>query len=340
MHHILTDTCVWLDLAKDPRQLPVLAVIEELLSTERVELIVPDIVLDEFKRNRDRVASESEKSLSSHFKLVREAAGRASAQGEDLESFFKQLDEVAHRIPQIGGHATETLDRIEELLTSAEITESTDPLKLKAAQRAIEKKAPFHNSKNSMGDALIIEHYGNCLNTTGSSDTRYCFVTHNNKDFSRQDGNQKEPHPDLTEFFPPGRSHYFLNLAEALHEVDEELVADLMIIQTWETELRSLSEITESEDLLMKMIWYNRHKIREEKISRNEIRIVKSHSGFSNDEIKEEIWEGALVAAKEVEDAVGKHNLGPHSDFEWGMLNGKLSALRWVLGDEWDMLYT
>lgn len=28
------------------------------------------------------------------------------------------------------------------------------------------------------------------------------------------------------------------------------------------------------------------------------------------------------------------------NDFEWGMFNGKLSALRWVLGDDWDMLDT
>ena len=41
-----------------------------------------------------------------------------------------------------------------------------------------------------------------------------------------------------------------------------------------------------------------------------------------------------------VERDYGKKNLGPWSDFEWGMISGKLSALRWVLGDEWDMLDT
>jgi hypothetical protein len=27
-------------------------------------------------------------------------------------------------------------------------------------------------------------------------------------------------------------------------------------------------------------------------------------------------------------------------DWEWGYMNGKFAALRWVLGDEWDFLDT
>ena len=56
--------------------------------------------------------------------------------------------------------------------------------------------------------------------------------------------------------------------------------------------------------------------------------------------VVDEIWEGALAAAKETEEDLGREQLGPWDDFEWGMINGKLSALRWVLGDEWDMLDT
>ena len=61
---------------------------------------------------------------------------------------------------------------------------------------------------------------------------------------------------------------------------------------------------------------------------------------YRPDQVLDTVWERALAAAKRTEDEVGVENLGPWDDFEWGMLNGKLSALRWVMGDDWDMLDT
>jgi hypothetical protein len=157
MFKFLVDTCVWLDLAKDPRQIPVIGVVEELTKQGAMQLIVPRVVLDEFKRNRARIAKDSEKSLASHFKLVREAAAKVGGSKKKLDAFISQLDDVAHKIPLIGGHAVDALDRIEKLLSSSIAVETSDAAKLRAAQRAIEKKAPFHHDKNAMCDAILIE---------------------------------------------------------------------------------------------------------------------------------------------------------------------------------------
>ena len=52
------------------------------------------------------------------------------------------------------------------------------------------------------------------------------------------------------------------------------------------------------------------------------------------------MWNGMLTIMKQTEEKLGPGEIGPWSNFDWGMINGKLSALRWVLGDEWDMLDT
>ncbi|HEY5064445.1 MAG TPA: hypothetical protein VIJ04_06500 [Xanthobacteraceae bacterium] len=54
----------------------------------------------------------------------------------------------------------------------------------------------------------------------------------------------------------------------------------------------------------------------------------------------ESVWLGARKAAERIEKQYGKESVGPYSKFDWGMINGKLSALRWVMGDDWDMLDT
>tara|TARA_Y100000815_G_C13296781_1_gene482993 strand:+ start:1342 stop:1488 length:147 start_codon:yes stop_codon:yes gene_type:complete len=47
-----------------------------------------------------------------------------------------------------------------------------------------------------------------------------------------------------------------------------------------------------------------------------------------------------LAAMKKTEEELGEGELGPWDDFEWGMINGKLSAIRWVLGEDWGVLDT
>ena len=91
---------------------------------------------------------------------------------------------------------------------------------------------------------------------------------------------------------------------------------------------RQEAEILASLDELFDKVWYDRHKSLE----------LKVESGAIS--IDPEIWEGARKSAKRVEDRYSSDDLGPWDDFKWGMINGKLSALRWVLGDDWDMLDT
>jgi hypothetical protein len=97
-------------------------------------------------------------------------------------------------------------------------------------------------------------------------------------------------------------------------------------------------------DELVTKVWYDRHQLRRQRIEEGKIKIVDKETfpvqNHIERTIQRDIWEGALKSAAKVEKKYGPENLGPWSKFEWGMLNGKLSALRWVLGDEWDMLDT
>lgn len=109
-----------------------------------------------------------------------------------------------------------------------------------------------------------------------------------------------------------------------VHETDDECED----CDDFEIALPTMDEIVAMENEFFEKIWFDRHLTLRYKIE----------NGLET--CDPEIWKGALKSAERVIQKYGEENLGPYSDFEWGMLNGKLSALRWVLGDEWDMLDT
>jgi hypothetical protein len=92
-----------------------------------------------------------------------------------------------------------------------------------------------------------------------------------------------------------------------------------------DTPIRNVKAILKAEEEFFDKVWYGRKAT---------VEIYRKQG------TPEEIIKGMIKAKDEVEKKYGIDNLGPWDDFEWGLLSGKLSALRWVLGDDWDMLDT
>jgi PIN domain len=344
MLRILLDTCVWLDIAKDYRHRPTLAALEQLIEANKVSLILPKQSVEEFARNKDRIIRESGKSLSSTFKRVKEAVKQFGYE-EGRAKAITILDDVDHRITILGEATNESVQRIEKLFAGVAAIETSDGVKLRAAQRALDGRAPFHKDKNSIGDAILIETFIDSA-LGGNANDHYAFVTHNKHDFSNMGIDERQPHPDLAKLFSSESCSYSLALGDVLSKHAPEWMDDV----TWEFEFREeprlLSEILEAEHLLYRQVWYNRHWNLRVAIEKGKHKLVSKIEWDKQQPKRRQrmtidtVWSMALAAAKRTEDEVGIEKLRPWNDFEWGMINGKLSALRWVMGSEWDFLDT
>jgi hypothetical protein len=331
-------------LAADAKQTPLLRVLEDFIDNGALTLIVPRVVYDEFHKNRDRIAKTSARSLAGHFQQVKEAINKVGGDPEQKQQLLRQLDDVNHKVPLMGGAASGTLDTIAKILDRAGVLETADEAKIRASELALQRKAPCHHeNKNSVADAIVIETYRLCVRNGGARE-RFAFVTHNKNDFSIPNGNHKLPHPDLAPLFTKIKSLYFVQLGDLLSRVAPNVTRQLLWEYTYDEEPRGLKEIQDALELLWKQVWYNRHMNLDYEIKQGTHRIVTPQEWERNKDHQnttiDSVWRRAVAARIRTERQLGRGNTGPWSDFEWGMINGKLSALRWVLGDEWDMLDT
>ena len=163
-----------------------------------------------------KIAEKSTKGLTTHFNLVKDAIRRSDTTKRKKGRLLAELFDVDHRLPEVGGRAKVTLERIQKIMDAFQSIPTTDAVKIRAADRALDRKAPFHReNKNSMADAMIIEAYFEAVKA-GAPRDRFAFATHNKHDFSMAAGDDKFPHADIACGFSKIRSMYFTNLSACL----------------------------------------------------------------------------------------------------------------------------
>ena len=306
----------------------------------------PSLVIDEFERNRPRLEAAVTKGVIDRLNQLRKDLREfAGDQHEDT-----WLEEIRQRIPLVNSMAPQNFEEIAALLRNGRTIEPTDVEYAKVVKRGLDKTAPFHSTKgsknqastdkNCVADALLIEMYASQVKQADPAD-RYCFVTSNHRDFSLPNGDHRQPHLDLAELFDGMQSRYIYQLegldallSEYFSDEFEEFIEEREEVEFLMNaeEPRTLAEIVDAEAEFFDKVWY--------------VRSLVGSSERDDAEVPDDIREGMLAARARIEAKYGRKDLrqpfgrGHEKAWLYGYINGKLAALRWVLGSEWDFLDT
>jgi hypothetical protein len=223
VHYVLIDTCVWLDLVEDLAAEEIIDRLNDLLKTDRVRLVVPQVVRDEFNRNKEDKTKRRVKIMADR---VKETKGYANRYGDPQTktTLINELQKLCERIRDHKKTTDRVVARIDSLLDAQHVIvlASTTEVLEKAAMRGYRGTMPFTKHKNSTADAIIIEAYLEFYSRT-NSDSSFSFVTSNKKDFSSS-SDERRPHKDLGEPFANSSILYSINFADEINRLTKEFL--------------------------------------------------------------------------------------------------------------------
>lgn len=243
MNYIALDTCSWSYLTNGSEPTKLLDFLLEKSILNKVKIIVPEIVRDEWHKNIEIRSKNNgfsnQKSFDAEMKRVEKLIDSNSDSlvlelalgmqiNEDEKKHVKDLSEAIKVIKKdIERAENRNVAKIQEIFNNHSIILKAKPEQYqKAASYALLKKAPFQE-RNSFADALIVFSVLGYYKENNIKNG--IFVSHNKTDFCKSKPNDSELHQDLVDDFNSCTCSFFATLGAAIKKIDNSILTDIEI---------------------------------------------------------------------------------------------------------------
>jgi len=152
----MLDTCVLLDISTKKSGYHIVSAIEALTLSGMINLVIPDIVITEFEKNKDEAANRTRKRLSHEFKQVKSVVTEFG--NEQKEQAIEVLEEVSSRLPLLSEANYATISRVEALIAASLQIKVSEKAKIAAVQRGLQKKLHFIKVKTLWPMLLLLNN--------------------------------------------------------------------------------------------------------------------------------------------------------------------------------------
>ncbi|SDP91312.1 hypothetical protein SAMN05428975_3547 [Mucilaginibacter sp. OK268] len=216
---LVLDTNIWIYLTKEIFH-ELWTKLKEEKEKEGYTVLVNDIILLEWERNKAKTISNLADSIKTEYQSAKNLAKflTGDAKNKFEESIANYKDE-AKRIQM----ATERVEEVEQFMRNCKLIEVTEAQKLFIANLAMKKEPPFQNNKNNFNDALIFRNI--CEATEDAFPFAHDLIYVSNNPDDLIDKQTKEVHVSLTEGLKPINVKNVTELGEAL-KLAPELIED------------------------------------------------------------------------------------------------------------------
>lgn len=201
---LVFDADVLIKLGQHPGNMEAIAAIRTAVDSGKFRLVVPEAVQNAFNREKQKAADSYWNTQRAYVKNFRQLRHVLPISGE-ITTF---ADRLSAELNAYISDVPNTIEAIEALLSKGKMVSTTDAMKVEAANRVIQHKAPAVSARNSsVNDCIIWGIVKDAISAGGP----LVFVTDNYTDFSDPKHNEKL-HPDLVAELPASAKYCYHSL--------------------------------------------------------------------------------------------------------------------------------